>query len=112
MLSLFPTLLFYPLPAIALLRWVLAVYIGFVAYDRFKREYRYLSFIEFVSAVGIAIGAFTQMFLISSIVMMVCEYVVRRNTDSLYKFPLALLAVISLCLLFLGAGAFAVDLPL
>jgi putative oxidoreductase len=74
-----------------------------------------LAFIELIGGIILVMGAYTQLTAIILSVLFFCEAVLEYREPSLERRNLTfyiLIFTISLSLVFLGAGAFAFDLPL
>ena len=74
-----------------------------------------LAFIEIVGGIMLVIGSYTQLTAIIFSILFFCEAVLEYRESSLERRNLifyVLMFAISLSLVFLGAGAFAFDLPL
>lgn len=133
MLSLFPDLLSYQFPAITLIRVAAAIAILYMSY-RYAFERRDIqrasfwpvghiptwltlfgSLVVFATGVLLLIGLYTQAAAIVGMILALKDLVFARrypNIMPLSAGAAALLFVICLSLLFLGAGAYAFDLPL
>jgi uncharacterized membrane protein YphA (DoxX/SURF4 family) len=74
-----------------------------------------LAFIEIIGGLMLVAGSYTQLTSIVFSILFFCEAVLEYRESNLEKRNLTfyiLMFTISLSLIFLGAGAFAVDLPL
>jgi len=74
-----------------------------------------LAFIEIIGGLMLVAGSYTQLTSIVFSILFFCEAVLEYRESNLEKRNLIfyiLMFTISLSLIFLGAGAFAVDLPL
>lgn len=74
-----------------------------------------LAFIELIGGLMLVAGSYTQLTSITFAILFFCEAVLEYRESNLEKRNLTfyiLMFTISLSLIFLGAGAFAVDLPL
>ncbi|MBU6370649.1 MAG: DoxX family protein [Patescibacteria group bacterium] len=131
LLNVFPGLLTYGIIAPLILRIVLgliAIDLGFLKLGKERREWRelfdtihfrpshvfvkLLALIEIVGGIMLILGAYTQIVAIVFAIAFFSESVVEYREESLEKrnFPFyMLLLAISLALVFLGAGAFALD---
>ncbi|MBI2610618.1 hypothetical protein HYW60_01635 [Candidatus Kaiserbacteria bacterium] len=114
MLSVFPELLFLSPLAPFLLRIALAMLFALAAWNHVARPdaaSRVLAIFEFVVAIALVVGAWTQpAALLGAIIAAVWFF---QKTSRVYELSTILLTlVISLSLVITGAGAFAVDLPL
>ncbi len=125
--ALFPDLFMAAPLAIALLRVVLALYfLGLVARDVYAwlhvkplhtHEHSYVTLHRTalcVTGVLLLLGLFTQGAALAGAALMVVslERGFRDVREAPLRYLVALLAVVSLTLVFLGPGAFAVDMPL
>lgn len=133
--SLFPHLFDYQMLGIFALRVTIGLIFVYFAYEKITRGRReYIEFFEklkmrpakvffwivvlaeFFAGIALTIGLYTQAFAIMTGVLMTLASFIKhhrpsvlpKNTVEFY----VILAVASFALLFLGAGAFAVDLPL
>ena len=135
MVSMFPTLLDYDFVAISVLRIVLGlIFIGF-AYLKFFRErpariaffeklgmrpaivfFGLVTGVELLAGVLLVVGAFTQIAaLVAGIIMTLATAIKIKRPEALPFNTLdfyIILAVASFVMIFIGPGAFAVDLPL
>ncbi len=133
MLSLLPQILFLSPLAITLLRVVLALYIAYIAWyvlDRGGDIARtrlpiigfppaWIIWLSALLAAAIAalifVGAWVQVAAICAFILSVKHLIAVKSYASILPFPRStyiLMAIISLSLVFMGAGAFAFDLPL
>ncbi len=134
MLNTFPDLLSYSILAPLILRIVLgliAINLGFLKWRKEKAEWvelfqtihlhpakvlvKILSLIEIVGGLLLIVGGYAQITAIVFAVVFFCEMILEYREESLENRNLpfyVLLFAISLSLIFLGAGAFAFDLPL
>lgn len=114
MLSIFPSLLSYPLLAYFVLRIVLAINIAYIGWQRKNKEYKSLSILEFIVSIFILIGLFTQVAVLFSIGVIFLEYYLEsKNNQSVEsKMVKYLIITISISLIFLGPGILAFDMPL
>lgn len=74
-----------------------------------------LALIEIIGGLMLLIGAYTQIFAIIFSIIFFCEMILEYKEESLENRNLPfyiLIFVISLSLIFSGAGSFALDLPL
>lgn len=74
-----------------------------------------LSYIEIIGGIMLIIGSYTQLVAIVFATLFFCEAVLEYKESNLERRNLTfyiLMFTISLSLIFLGAGAFALDLPL
>jgi hypothetical protein len=115
MLSLFPTLLDFPLFAYFILRIALAYYFGLIAKARMKKSHAFVAVFEVVVTIMVAVGLYTQGALLALMALLIIESAIDRK-ENLFDRQSAhmrtILGCIALALMFLGAGAFAFDLPL
>lgn len=135
MVSIFPTLLNYDFVAISVLRVVLGlIFVGF-AYAKFfgNRPARVAFFeklgmrpaivffglvtgVEFLAGVLLVVGAFTQVAaLVTGTLMTLAAGIKIKRPEALPLNTLdfyIILAVVSFVMVFVGPGAFALDLPL
>lgn len=115
MLSLFPNLFTFPLFAYFALRLVVTYQFALIAKARFKKPYKYLAFIEMITVVFVGLGLYTQGALIGVMTLLIIESALERKAGTWNRTEAHLrttLGLIALSLMFLGAGAFAFDLPL
>ncbi len=76
---------------------------------------KFLAFVEIIGGFMLVIGSYTQLVSMIFAVLFFCEAVLEYRDPNLEKRNLTfyiLMFTISLSLVFLGAGAFAFDLPL
>ena len=134
LLTLFPDLLTYSLIAPFILRVSLGLVLVYFSYLKFGKErmekiaffdslgmkpgsfyVNMVGSIEFVGGILLVVGAYTQAAaLVGALVMLAATYIKWRHPQSLrndIEFYI-LLFVVALSLVFLGAGFFAIDLPL
>lgn len=115
MLSLFPTLLNFPLFAYFILRVALAYHFGMIAKSRLKKSHSFVAVFEFVTSILVFVGLFTQGALIALMALLIIESLIDRK-DGLFDRNTAhirtILGFIAFALMFLGAGAPAFDWPL
>jgi uncharacterized membrane protein YphA (DoxX/SURF4 family) len=74
-----------------------------------------LAYIELIGGFMLIIGSYTQLVAIVFSILFLCEAILEYREPTLEKRDLTfyvLVFTISLSLIFLGAGAFAIDLPL
>ncbi|MBI2025511.1 hypothetical protein HYT04_01855 [Candidatus Kaiserbacteria bacterium] len=114
MLSVFPEILFLSPLAPFLIRVALGIIFGLAGWTHFQRQdiaSRGLSVVEFVIAIALVVGAWTQpAALLASIVTLMWLF---QPTSRVYARSTVLLSLImALSLIVTGAGAFAFDLPL
>lgn len=134
-LSLFPHLLDYQMLGIFMIRATLGLIFIYFAYEKIVHErhvrteffeklklrpakafFWVVTLAELVAGIGLTIGLYTQAAAITTGVLMTLAALIKnhrptvlpKNTVGFY----IILAIASFSLLFLGAGAFAVDLPL
>ena len=130
-LNVFPNLLTFGILSPLILRVVLGLIAINLGYLKLGREHtawkelfetihfrpshffvRVLAWIEILGGIMLLVGAYTQIVAIVFAIAFFCESVVEYREESLEKrnFPFyVLLLSISLSLVFLGAGAFALD---
>lgn len=113
--SLFPTLFDFPLFAYFILRIALAYHFSLIAKSRMKKSHAFVAVFEIVVAILVAIGLYTQGALLALMALLIVESVIDRK-ENLFSRDTAhirtILGTIAVALMFLGAGAFAFDLPL
>lgn len=115
MLSLFPNLFTFALFAHFLLRLALAYQFALIAKARFKKPYKYVAFAEMITVILVTLGLYTQGALIGVMALLIVESFLERKADTFNRTEANLrttLGLVALSLMFLGAGAFAFDLPL
>ncbi len=115
MLSLFPNLFTFPLFAYFILRLVVAYQFALIAKARFKKPYKYIAFVEMIVIIFVTLGLYTQGALIGVMALLIVESALERKVGTFNRTEANLrttLGLIALSLMFLGAGAFAFDLPL
>ncbi len=119
MLSLFPSLLSFELLAPFLLRLTLGAILLHWAYGRIKRRQAphttTLGLVEGVLGIFLVIGLFTQLAALVALIIFLVYLIQKIRTKSFFTDGVNyyfLLFIISLSLIFLGAGAFAIDMPL
>lgn len=115
MLSLFPNLFAFPLLAFFVLRITLAYHFALITKARFKKPYSFIAVFELTTTILLAIGLYTQGALIATIALLIIESFVDRKLDVFDRKDAqirTILGLIAFSLMFLGAGAFAFDLPL
>lgn len=119
MLSLFPTLLSYQLLAPFLLRVTLGVVFIVWSYSHLKsREHSKkvaLGIVDALVGLFLVIGLWMQVVALIAAILLAAGLVMKAMKKSLFTSGVNyyfILLIISLSLLFLGAGAFAFDLPL
>ena len=130
-LNVFPGLLTYSIISPLILRIVLGLIAIDLGYLKLGKEYqqwrglfetihfrpsaffaRLLAWIEILGGLMLVLGAYTQVVAIVFSIAFFCESIIEYREESLEKrnFPFyILLLTISLSLIFLGAGAFALD---
>ena len=114
-LSVFPQLLSYPFLAIFLLRLVVAWGIYRLGTTRWKKAYKNLAVVEFVVALFVLLGFYTQPALIAVIILFGVEKWLDMKTmtvDQNEKLFAVLVCLVAFSLLFLGPGAYSLDFPL
>lgn len=133
-LNTFPDLLTFGMLSPFLLRVVLGLIIvnlGFLKLDKEKKAWqelletigihpshffvKTLAFVEILGGALFIAGAYTQLTAIVFSILFFCEAVLEYRQPTLEKRNLTfyiLVLTISISLIFLGAGAFAIDLPL
>ena len=133
-LNTFPTLLTFSMFSPLILRVVLGfivINLGYLKLDKEKTLWqelfetinihpsrifvKVLAFIEIIGGLMLIAGSYTQLTAIIFSVLFFCEAILEYRESSLEKRSLTfyiLMFTISLSLVFLGAGAFAFDLPL
>lgn len=115
MLSLFPNLFAFPLLAFFVLRITLAFYLALITKARFKKPYSFIGVFEFTATILLAIGLYTQGALIATMALLIIESFIDRKLgvfDTKDAQIRTILGMIAFALMFLGAGSFALDLPL
>ena len=117
MLSVFPHLLDYPLIAPFLIRLTLAVvFFHFAQRDsKLTGLRKTLGTIELLAALFLIIGLFTQV--VALIMCLVLAVLIFKKIEEKAFFTdgvnyYVLVFMLCFCLLFLGAGSYAIDLPL
>lgn len=133
--SLFPALLDYQMLGVFMIRATLGLIFIYFAYEKIFIEQRerieffeklhlrptkiffwVVALTELVAGIGLVIGLYTQaVALVTGALMTIATFIKRLNPSALPKNTIEfyiILAVASFALLFLGAGAFAIDLPL
>ena len=114
MLSLFPQLLFLSPFAAFLIRIALAILFGYSAYLRIQDKKTLLKtfgVIDGIIAIALAVGFYTQL---AALLGAICTaaWLIKPDWNPYPKSTTALALVMCLCLIILGAGPFAFDLPL
>lgn len=119
MLSLFPSLLAFEQLAPFLLRLTLGAVLIFWAYGKIKARSDWkpttLGLIEAVAGLLLIVGFMTQLGALVALIILAVKLIKKLQTRSLFTNGVNyyfILFVISLSLLFMGPGAFAIDLPL
>ncbi|MHB1316721.1 MAG: hypothetical protein ACYCZW_02590 [Minisyncoccota bacterium] len=115
MLSLFPNLFSFPLFAYFVLRILLAYQFSLIASSRYKKQYSFIAIFEFTTIAMLALGLYTQGALLATMVLLILESLIDRKVGVFDRKDAQLrttLGLIAFSLMFLGAGAFAFDLPL
>jgi uncharacterized membrane protein YphA (DoxX/SURF4 family) len=115
MLSLLPQLFNFQIIAFTILRLTVAV-VGFMAgFARYKKPYKWISILYFVTAFFLLIGLYTQAAAILGIVLVCFDWWADKKisapTDE-QKLLHIIIVVILLSLLFTGPGFLAIDKPL
>lgn len=132
--SLFPSLFDYQFIAIGVLRIALGfLFIRFGYLKLFKEKDRYLAFfhavvpstsqrifsfisvLELLLGILLVVGLYTQGAAIGVTIIMLGAVIIKLRKPSLLRNDIefyALIGIVALALLFLGPGAFAIDLPL
>lgn len=133
--SLFPYLLDYQMLGIFMVRATLGLIFVYFAYEKYFHERRerieffeklklrpakvffgVVALAELVAGIGLTIGLYTQAFaIVTGVLMTLASFIKHHRPSVLPKNTIEfyiILAIASFALLFLGAGAFAVDLPL
>lgn len=114
MLSLFPQILFLAPLATTLLRFSLAVVLGYGAWKHLSFaswNIRVLGIVEIVLAGLVLVGAWVQPAALAAVVVSLA-WALWRPSRSMPLSTILLALVIALSLVVTGAGAFAFDLPL
>ena len=119
-LSIFPQILFLgPAVVPVLLRIAIGVFIIYLAKERRNKEYSFSYYVYALISVLLFLGLYTQPTAILGIILIkfdfYLDYWKNRKTASISteKYLLYFLAVMMLLsLLFMGPGAFSMDLPL
>lgn len=113
-LSIFPQLFTYSLFAIFLMRITLALVFIKIAFRRKNKKINYLFIPEIISALFVLFGLYTQIAVLFIWFFVIIEKYIdsKYETEKTSTETLILLEVFSISLLFLGAGAFAFDMPL
>jgi uncharacterized membrane protein YphA (DoxX/SURF4 family) len=114
MLSIFPQLLSFQIVSFALLRLVVAAAGIMAAAEQYKKSYKILSVLCFITSIFLFIGLYTQIFALLGIILVLWNYYAdRKNSLSADKnFLYIVLIVILISLLFTGPGFLAIDKPL
>lgn len=115
MLSLFPNLFAFPLLAFFVLRITLAFHFALITKARFKKPYSFIGVFELATTILLAIGLYTQGALIATMALLILESFIERKLGTFDRKDAqirTILGMIAFALMFLGAGAFALDLPL
>ena len=116
MLNIFPDLLVYSLWAPTILRLVAGLVFVDLGLVQFKGEHkRVLGIIKFAGGAMLILGAYTQVAALVLALITLYEAYVEYKDPALLKRTLVfyiMLFAITLSLLFTGAGAFSLDLPL
>ena len=114
-LSVFPSLLSYPFLAIFILRLAVAWGVYRVGMMRWKKSYKNLAIVEFVVGLFVLLGFYTQPAMIAVIILFILEKWLDTKAmtlDQNEKIISVLICIIAFSLLFLGPGAYSLDLPL
>ena len=114
-LSLFPNLFSYPFLAYFILRIVVTYAILRIGAMRWKSVYKYLAIADFVAGILVLVGLYTQGALILVMLLIIKEWYINSQTAPLTgdeRFILCTIFTLAFALMFLGAGAFALDYPL
>ncbi len=138
MLSVFPELFTYDILAITLLRVVVGIvllYIGLITVGvrriyfitelqvhNFARNYNFHRFlpwvmglVEIFTGVFITVGFLTQVMVLIAAYLFLNMTLIEKYVGKVLNYPIifnVVMIFLSLALLFLGPGAFAIDLPL
>ncbi len=117
MLSLFPELYIYQQLAPFILRVTLAIILFVYTYRNYKNPEAFIktiSFIKGASAILLILGLFIQLTaIIVALVSFIEKLRARTEKEDFNAYGLRLLIFsIAIALLFLGPGAFSIDLPL
>lgn len=115
MLSLFPNLFAFPLLAFFILRITLAYNLALITKARFKKAYSFIGVFELTATILLAIGLYTQGALLATMTLLILESFIdhKLGVSERKEGQIRLiLGMIACALMFLGAGAFALDLPL
>jgi hypothetical protein len=115
MLSLFPDLFAFPLLAFFVLRITLAYHLALITKARFKKPYSFLAIFELTTTILLTVGLYTQGALIAVMTLLILESFIERKLGTFDRKDAqirTILGMIAFALMFLGAGAFALDLPL
>lgn len=115
MLSLFPTLLDFPLFAYFIIRLTLAYHFGLIGKSRLKKSHSFVGVFEIAVSLLVALGLYTQGALIAVMVLLIIESMIDRKEGVFERNTVhirTILGLIAFAMMFLGAGAPAFDLPL
>jgi uncharacterized membrane protein YphA (DoxX/SURF4 family) len=119
MLSLFPSLLSFEMLAPFLLRVTLGAVLIYWAYGRVKMRGDALTtsfgLLEGIIGILLVIGLLTQLAALVAVVIFLVKLAHKVRSRSFFTNGINyyfILLIISLALIFLGAGAFAIDVPL
>lgn len=115
LLSTFPALLTFGILAPFLLRITVAVFIAYLGWERYKKEFKWLSVLYFILGILLFLGLYTQVSAILSIILISADYFLDKGNQTFSKEKRMLFIVVKVILLSLlvtGPGLFAFDLPL
>jgi hypothetical protein len=114
MLSVFPGILFLAPLSAFLIRVALALVLAYAARRHFsitENAFRFLAAIEFVAAISVGAGAWTQVGALAGMLISM-SWLYLPNTRPISFIATLLVFVLSLSLILTGAGPFAFDRPL
>jgi hypothetical protein len=114
-LSLFPILFSYPFLAYFILRLVVAWGILRVGVMRWRKPWKMMTVLHSIAGILVLIGLYTQVALIATIILLIVDVVLDNKSgrgNQSERMLSMVIALIAFCLLFLGPGSFAFDLPL
>lgn len=114
-LSLFPLLFSFQLIAPFILRVTAGIFILFSGYTRYKKEYKAVSIVHFISGLFLVLGLYTQAAALGGITAVIFEWKTctpPADAKMIARCFNTLIIVVLVSLLFLGPGFFAIDYPL
>jgi uncharacterized membrane protein YphA (DoxX/SURF4 family) len=114
-LSMFPALLSWGLLAPVLLRLAVGLFIAYLGWERYQKEFKWASVLYVVFGILLLVGLYTQITALLSILLITSDYFLdkgNRTFSTEKRILFVVVKVILLTLIITGPGLFAMDLPL